>query len=186
MKDKFVSVFFGTVSLCIWAATICLILFCVVLLLTGMERRPVFRLNEASLQAVSAEDPVLAQNGRSGDNWYRLELDMNVAASNLSPFSYTAETFVLKAPRETAAGHNWFVVLDEPLLYSKASPDDYRLDLYIQYPEGEEALAADAAEFGFGIRRLMGHYGFITYDFVINMPGFYLSDFSVPIRISAA
>ena len=186
MKEKFVSVFFGTVSVCVWAATIGLILFCLVLLFTGMERQPVYSLSEASLQPVSAEDPALTENGRSGENWYRLQLDMEVAASDFSPFSYTASTFVLKAPREIAASHNWFVLLDAPLLYSRAAPDSYVLNLYIQYPEGSEALAADAQSFGFGVRNLVGHYGFLTYDFVINMPGFYLSDFEVPIRNAAA
>ncbi|MBQ6023448.1 MAG: hypothetical protein IJL25_11025 [Clostridia bacterium] len=185
MKDKPVTVFFSAVSLIIWAATISVIVFAVVLLCTGMEKDPVFTLNSAAVQKVDAADPVLAENGKSGEDWCVLRMEMTVSADKYSPFSYTAETFALREPAATAKGAEWFTAVDEPLSYSKIEPDDYTLNLYIRAPQGAEALAEEARSFGFGMRGLVGHFTFIRYPFNWGLPGFTLSQFSVPVTVAA-
>ena len=185
MKDKPVTVFFSAVSLIIWAATISVIVFAVVLLCTGMEKDPVFTMNSAAVQKVDAADPMLAENGKSGEDWYVLRMEMTVAADKYSPFSYTAETFALREPNVTAKTAEWFAVVDEPLSYSKIEPDDYTLCLYIRAPQGAEALAAEAQSYGFGMRELVGHFTFIRYPFNWGLPGFTLSQFSVPVTVAA-
>ncbi len=186
MKDKPVTVFFGIISWAIWAATIAVIVFAVVLLITGMEKDPEFTLNAAAVQKVDAADPVLAENGKTGDDWYRLHLDMQVAAAKYSPFSYTAETFALRAPDDIAGQAEWFVVLDAPLDFSKIAPDAYTLDLYIRSPGGAQALADQAQRFDFGLRGYVGHFTFINYPFYVGLPGFALSDFSAQVAVDAA
>ena len=185
MKDKPVTVFFSAVSLIIWAATIAVIVFAVVLLCTGMEKDPVFTMNSAAVQKVDAADPVLAENGKSGDDWYVLRMDMTVAADKYSPFSYTAETFALREPAAAANGTEWFTVVDAPLSYSKIAPDDYVLYLYIRAPQGAEALAEEARSFSFGMRGLVGHFTVIRYPFNWGLPGFTLSQFNVPVTVNA-
>lgn len=185
MKEKPINIFFGAVSWIIWAATISVIVFAVVLLATGMEKPPVFTLNDARLSAVAADDAALAENGKTGDDWLLLELDMTVAGAKYSPFSYTAETFALKAPADLKDGE-WFVTVDAPLSYSKIAPDDYTLRLYIRSPGGEAALMQRITELGFGLRGLDGHFTFIKYPFRNNLPGFYLSEFTLPQSLTAA
>jgi|GEM_PF-2568012 len=178
MKDKLANIFFGTVSWAVWAVMIFIIFFSFFLLLTGMNRAPVFSLDSASVSKVEADDELLLQNGKEGENWYVFRLDMGVTSSLFSPFTYTAESFELKAPDDIAGNYDNFTVLDETLEYSKASPDSFTLTLYLNYPEGEEALLERAPELGFGMRGLVGKMGFISKKFKVNLPGFYLSDFS--------
>lgn len=177
MKHKFSNGFFGVVSWGVWAVMIFLIFFSVVLLFTGMYKAPVFTLNSAEILKAPADDEILLQNGKSGEDWYILRLDMEVSASKLSPFTYTATGFELKAPKDLKAACDNFAFLDDSLTYSKASPDSFVLTLYINCPDSEQTLLDRASEIGFGIRGLQGHLGFIKNTIDFNMPGFYLSDF---------
>ncbi|MCH5198406.1 MAG: hypothetical protein J1E34_05815 [Oscillospiraceae bacterium] len=177
MRDKIVNGFFGSISWAVWAVMIIIVFFSFFLLFTGMNRAPAFVLNSAELVKVDENNENLLQNGKSGENWYALSLDMDISAADLSPFTYTADTFELKAPGDIMAQFESFTVIDEALTFSKASPDSFVLTLYINLPEGEQVLLSRASELGFGIRGLVGHLGFIKNPFAVNLPGFYLSDF---------
>ncbi len=177
MKDKFVSVFFSAVSLTIWAATISVIVFALVLLCTGMKKPPQFTLNETALEAVDPGDEILAQNEKSGDGWFCLTLHMTVSAAKHSPFSYKAEGFTLEAPADLVEGDEWFTLLDAPLDYSKIAPDDFVLRLYIRAPEGEAALRERLPELSFAMQGLTGYFTFIRCPIKPQIYGFALSDF---------
>lgn len=185
MKDKFISVFFSVVSWAIWAATISVIVFALVVLFTGMEKPPEFTVRDARLAPVSAQDPALAAQG-SRDGWYLLELDMTVSAARYSPFDYTAEGIALNAPADLVAAGDCFVALDAPLEYSKIAPDDYTLRVYLRSPAGAEALSARLPELSFGLKGLTGHFTFINYKIKSGQPGFSLADFTLPQSLPAA
>lgn len=184
MKNKMINVFFGIVSWSVWAVMLCVVFFSFFLLLTGMNREPVFTLNTAEMVKAFEDDEALLQKGKGGENWYVLSLDMEVSASPLSPFTYTADTFELKAPGDILASCDHFAVVDAPLSYSKAAPDSYTLTLYINCSD-ETLLKNRINELGFGIRGLVGHLGFISNTFYVNLPGFYLFDFpEVPVNFN--
>ena len=176
MKNKMVNGFFGVVSWGVWAFMIFIMVFSVVLLFTGMNKAPVFTLNSAELVKAEKDDETLLQKGKSGEDWYILTLNMEVSAAVHSPFTYTADTFELKATADILAQCDNFTVIDEALTYSKAAPDSYVLSLYINCPD-ETLLESRINDFGFGIRGLIGHLGFIKNPFYVNLPGFYLSEF---------
>ncbi len=185
MKEKYIAGFFNTISWGVWAATIAAIVFALVLLFTGMKKPPVFTLNDASLAPAAANDAALAEHGKTGEDWFVLELELTVAAAKHSPFEYTAQSFALAAPAELAEG-DWFVTLDAPLDYSKISPDDCLLRLYVRSPGGEEALRARLPELRFTLSELVGRFTFIKYPFKGELPGFSLADFTLPQGLAAA
>ncbi|MBQ7637356.1 MAG: hypothetical protein IJS90_00470 [Clostridia bacterium] len=177
MKDKITNVFFGTVAWAVWATVIIALFVSFYLLFTGMNKAPVFTVNSAQVLKAASSDSALAENGKSGDDWYKLVIGLEVAASNTSPYSYTAESFELTAPDDITTGYDCFTVLSEPVSYSKAVPGVCELTLYINCPEGEQFILSRAQEFGFNLKGLVGKLGLIKKTFKKDPPGFKLSDF---------
>ncbi len=170
MKDKIVPVLFGIISAAVWAATIALIVFSVVLLATGMEKTPEFTLESAVLSKEAPED---VRSG--GENWYRLTLNMRVASAKYSPYAYSAQNVRL---RGGAPGTDVIrVALDEPLRFSKAEPDSFTLTLYVRSDETPEKLAGRLSELEFSLDDYKGHVAFFDVPFAI-YPDFSLSDFA--------
>ena len=184
MKGKIVSVLFHIISWSVWAAVIAAIVYAVVLLCTGMEKPPVFTLNAAEVQQVAADDAVLAENGKSGDDWVRVSLDMTVAANKYSPFSYTAASFAPAEPLPFAA-QDCFVTVDAPLSYSKIAPDDYVLSLYVR-PASPAAVLQALPSLRFSMHDLTGYFVFMKFPFIYGSPSFTLSEFDAALLPAAA
>ncbi len=177
MKDKAITYLFNAMSLCVWAATIGIIVFAVVLLCTGMEKDPEFTLRGACLsEALASDDAVLAEHGKTGGDWYRLDLELTVAGPRLSPYSYTAEDIKLYAPGGLGES---FTVINGTLDYSKVSPADVTLSVYVRSPQGRDALAARAGEMKFALHGVVGRFSFIKYPFKWK-PDLALSSFTLP------
>lgn len=176
MREKIAGVFFSVLSWSVWAASICAILFGLGILIFGAERPPQFTLSDVTLTALEKNDPVLEENQKTGENWYKLEMNLRVSADRFSPFTYTAGAFALKAPGEIKHGCEYFLTLDAPLEYDKLSPDDFLLTLYLRYPAGEAALREHLGEIGFGMREMYTRFAFFKREIRSNMPGFTLSD----------
>jgi hypothetical protein len=178
MKDKLISFFFNTVSLVVWAATIAVVVTAVVLLCTGMTKPPVFTLNYASVSPADAA--VLAENGKEGDDWYAVELSVRVAASNLSPFTYTAEGFAVGAA-EGISESAFLAVEPASFSFSKAAPQDVTITYYTESPAGAEALCDAAQELAFRFTSYTGRFTFLKFPFKGDLPGFTVSQFGQPV-----
>ncbi len=178
MKEKIITYIFNVFSAVVWAAAIGVIIFAVVLLCTGMEKDPAFCLRGACLsEALAADDPVLAEHGKTGGDWYRLDLDMTVAGPRLSPYSYTTKKhFTLAAP---AGLGEYFIVDGAPFDYSKVEPADFTLSLYVRSPQGRQALVDRIPQMQFKMEGVVGRFSFIKYEFKWR-PDFTLSSFSLP------
>ena len=175
MKEKLVPVIFGIISAAVWAATIALIVFSVVLLATGMERDPRFSVRSCALSRLAPEDEAYRNASLSGNNWYRLTLDMDVASAKYSPYSYSADGVSLRSGGFAADGFR--VELDEPLFFSKAEPDAFTLTIFIRYNGDPAALAKRLSECRFRLEGYQGHVAFFDVPFR-SSPGFRLADFS--------
>ena len=177
MKDKAVTYLFNAMSLCVWAATIGIIIFAVVLLCTGMEKDQEFTLRGACLsEALAADDAVLAEHGKTGADWYRLDLELTVAGPRLSPYSYTAEDIRLYAPGGLGES---FTVVNGTLDYSKVSPADVTLSVYVRSPQGRQAIAERVKDMKFELNGVVGRFSFIKYPFKWK-PDFALASFALP------
>ena len=178
MKDKLISIFFNTISLVVWAATIAIVVTSLVLLCTGMTKPPVFTLRYA--RVIPADAAVLAENGKAGDDWYAVELNVLVAASNLSPFTYTAEGFAVGAA-EGISENAFLAVEPSSLSFSKAAPQKVKITYYAESPAGADALCAAAQDLAFRFTSYTGHFTFLRFPFKGDLPGFTVSQFGQPI-----
>lgn len=178
MKDKFITVFFSAISFVVWAVTIAIVITAVVLLCTGMTKPPVFTLTYA--RVAPADAAVLAENGKEGDDWYAVELNVRVAASDLSPFTYTAEGFAVGAA-EGFSEDAFLAVEPSSLSFSKAAPQDVKITYYAESPAGADALCAAAQDLAFRFTSYTGRFTFLKFPFKGDLPGFTVSQFGQPI-----
>lgn len=180
MKEKLVSFFFNSVSIIVWAVTIVVVFTALFMLCTGMEKAPVFTLESADLSPADAA--ALAENGREGEDWYALTLTMRVAASDRSPFTYTADGFSLASetlPEEA------FITVDPPVQeFSRAFPAAYVLTCYAHSPEGAEALALKLQSLSFRMDGCTGRFTFLKFPLRKVSPGFSLADLGAQITVT--
>ena len=178
MKQKIISFFFNSVSLVVWAVTIAVVVFALVVLCTGMNKPPVFTRTYANIDKASPE--VIAENGREGEDWYAVEICVRAAASPWSPFTYTADGFEVGSAAGMPEGA--FLTVDAPeISFSKAHPQEITLRYYVQYPDGPEALAEAAEGLAFRFTGYTGHFVFLKFPFRGSLPGFSVSQFEAPV-----
>ena len=175
MKEKLVPVIFGIISAAVWAATIALIVFSVVLLATGMERDPEFRLNASALTKAAPEDEAYKNGTIEGENWYKLTLDIDVSSAKYSPYSYTADDLTLSAGGFGADTVRCSV--DAPLSFSKAQPDSFVLTVYVRWDGAAQELAERLCGCRFKLDGYKGRVAFFDVPFY-SYPTLRLADFS--------
>ncbi|MBQ7687638.1 MAG: hypothetical protein IJT27_00330 [Clostridia bacterium] len=177
MKEKLVLGFYNILSWIVWSAIICGIFFVIFLFFTGAKRQPTFTLYSAALTAVEPDDAVLAEHGYGGENWYRLTLDMNVAGSALSPYSYIVKGFRLIGNDTLRYGYTGFIVTEDEIVYSRADPADYSVSYYVNAPGGRDLLERELKTAGFGVDHIWQQLGFFKSELNADVPHFYLSEF---------
>ena len=176
--------FYNVLSWLVWGFFICWIFFMLFLLLTGGSRKPTYRVNDAVLAAVPADDPALAARGVSGDDWYCLTVDATVTASDWSPLRFEINGFDLTGNAELKNGGSF--VEAEDVVFSKIAPADFTLRLYVRSPDGQAALLQALESAGFCPGRYRHGLGFVKFENHVNVPAFYLRDRQVGIRDAAA
>ncbi|MBQ6419668.1 MAG: hypothetical protein IJK02_01205 [Clostridia bacterium] len=184
MKEKLLSVFFSTISWIVWAAVMCLIGFMVSVFFVGDARPPVFEVSGVRISQAGSDDAVLSEHAADPAGWYKVEIDAGVTGAALSPYTYRASEFELKAPLSLRNSPDQFTVLDAPLTYSKASPDSFLLTFYVRYNGSTEDLKTVLKETRFRMVSVEQSFAFLSWTYRTNMPILSLSQF--PEAIDAA
>ena len=183
MRGKMISAVYGILSVAVWAGTMALIAFMIFLFCTGQNRQPTFSVNAVRLSAASADDPALCGHTQERDGWYKAEYSVTVEGAKLSPFTYTVNNVTFNAPSDVQYAADWFVTDSGDIEYSKLSPDDFTVTLYLRCGDVEQARDI-AMRSGFGFRGVKQTFAFFTKELVMNQPGFSISDFQITPEIA--
>ena len=176
MTEKILLPFYTVLSTLIYAVTLAGILAIPLLFATQADAPLDFALEEISVAPASASDETFAASGRAPEGWYRIDYRMDVGSAKLSPYSYTVETFALKAPADFKKTGAYFVSLDEPLSFSRSERDDFTLSLYVSGFADETAAAEFARTAGFGTRGVVRGFSFFREEIEMFMPGFFVAE----------
>lgn len=175
MNNKLISAVYGTLSVTVWALTMALIVFIIVLLCTGEKRQPDITIEAVTISAADPSDAdLLAQTG-DPSGWYRVQYAVHVEGAKFSPYTYSVDTVVYNAPDDIEHRMEYFLADTDPIVYSHLTPADFTLSLYLHC--GNEAAAGDIAmRSAFGFRGVMQRFEFFYKHLVINLPGFSAED----------
>ena len=158
MREKIVGGIYSALSAVMWVAIFSVLIFAVVLLCFGASKAP--EVTVFSKPAVSAADPAdgaLAEHGKSGDNWYKIEAELKLSGNKYSPWTLEIEELGVK-------GREGFVVLpEEGLSFSRAEPQTAVLTVYVRWPAGQEDLESHLADVKLGYSEFYSVFGFMRF-----------------------
>lgn len=176
LLDKFVRVFYNILSVIVHISLITLI-FSVPVLFAVKANSPLeFKVNDIKVSKASVSDEHFPEVSASAEGWYKIDYDISVKASKLSPYGYQIDKISLKDPSEMRYGGNCETFLDEPVAFITGGSDDAVLTCYIRY-DGDEASAAEYAKtFSFGAVHTTRVFSFFKYKIPVNVPGFDVSE----------
>lgn len=181
MSDKMISAVYGTLSAAVWGATIALLIFIIFLFCTGRYRSPVFAVESVTLGAADENDPALREYTGSADGWYKADYRVSVTGAKLSPYSYDVKNVAFDAPNDVKHRMEYFAVCGDEIEYSAFSPDEFTVSLYVKCTSPAQAKDV-ASRAAFGFRGLKQRFGFFYKELVIDLPGFSVADFDVPVQ----
>ena len=160
MREKIVALFFHVISWAVWAACIAAIFFGFSLLFTGAVKAPDVALRDARAVPTAASD---LPAGEDPEAWRALELDLTLRSDKLSPYSLEIEKLTLLNAADLGFGTDSFVLLPEPLNFSREKPQETTVKVYLHadVPDRTDETAAEKLTFGvfsahsrFGVVRL--------------------------------
>ena len=96
MREKVLHGIFSVFSAVMWIFTLASLVFGVVLIAAAPDKAPDVTVKSAVITPVSADDPTLAANGKSGGNWYRIDADVRLAANKYSPWTLEADALTVR------------------------------------------------------------------------------------------
>ncbi|MBQ6066357.1 MAG: hypothetical protein IJK89_06010 [Clostridia bacterium] len=176
MTEKILLPFYTVFSTLIYVVTLAGILAIPLLFTTQAEAPLDFVLEDISVAPADAADAVFAASGNAPQGWYRIDYRMNVGSAKLSPYSYTVETFALKAPAEFKKAGAYFLALDEPLSFDRSQRDAFTLSLYVTGFADEAAVNEFARTAGFGTRGIVRSFSFFKEEIAMFAPGFFVEE----------
>ena len=176
MTEKILLPFYTVLSTLIYVVMLAGIL-AIPLLFAVQANAPLdFVLEGIDVAPVDSSDETFAATGSAPEGWYRIDYRMNVGSAWLSPYSYTVETFALKAPADFKQTGAYFVSLDAPLSFSRSLRDSFVLSLYVGGFADEEAVRDFARTAGFGTRGIVRGFSFFKKEIEMFVPGFYAEE----------
>ncbi len=108
--------------------------------LEGDGNRTDFTVKSLTVSEVTQDDTFFPlQDDRS--QWCCVLIDVTANTWNFSPYTYTVDSFSVKASGMLKDADNVQVVLESPITYSRARPQDFVLRVYLHIPP--DAAAAD-------------------------------------------
>lgn len=121
--------------------SICVAIACVgVLTLTaaaftleGDGNRTDFTVKSMTVTEVGQNDAYFTVND-DRSQWCCVLIDATANTWNYSPYTYTVDTFTVKTRGILKDEENAFVVLENPISYSRAKPQDFTLRVYVHVP----------------------------------------------------
>lgn len=178
MNDRMVSAVYGVLSAAVWGCTMALIAFMVFLFCSGRYRAPVFGISSVTVSQVSEADPALDGHALRADGWYKAEYAVNVQGAKFSPYTYTVNNVAFNAPDDIEYTMEYFVTSTGNIEYSKLSPADFTVTLYLRCFSSDAAKDI-AMRSRFGFRGLRQNFAFFSKELVMDLPGFSVEDYEL-------
>ncbi|MBQ6118336.1 MAG: hypothetical protein IJK98_03805 [Clostridia bacterium] len=176
MTEKILLPFYTVLSTLIYVVLLAGIL-AIPLLFASQANAPLdFELESIEIAPAAGSDETFAASGYAPEGWYRIDYRMDVGSAKLSPYSYTVDSFALKAPTDFKKTGAYFVSLDAPLSFSRAQRDDFVLSLYVSGFADEAAVSEFARTVGFGTRGITRAFSVFKTDLEMFVPGFYVAE----------
>ena len=139
MIQKFTKIFYTILS--VFVAVCCagvLTMTAAAFSLEGEGNRTDFTVNALTVNAVSSDDSFFRE-GENAAEWCCVLVDATANTWNLSPYTYTVESFSVKTLGMFRNEENVFVVLEDPIAYARANPQDFVLRVYLHVPPDKAA-----------------------------------------------
>ena len=171
MNNKMISAVYGTLSVSVWALTMALLAFIVILFCTGEKRAPEITIGAVRISAAD----ILPDGIQSTDGWYKVQYDIHVEGAKLSPYTYTAGSVVYNAPQDVSHRMEYYLEPPGRITYSHLSPLDFTLTLYLKCGTADNA-GDIAMRSAFGFRNVRQRFAFFYKELVIDLPGFSAED----------
>lgn len=168
--EKIFSVLYSIMGWCTWLGVIALLVFMTVLFATGYSRPATVSTGDVTVTQVPADDSVLADAGiKCSGEVYRADFDVHIDGAKLSPYSYSARGVRLNNP--SAVGDVKLVcfsgdgVTDGKITYSKISPADFTVSVYVEKSNADtNEIAAAVKNAGFRLTDMQMHFSLIDVD----------------------
>ena len=176
MTEKILLPFYTVLSTLVYVVTLAGILAIPLVFAVQADAPLDFRLEEIDVAPAEAADATFAASGNTPQGWYRIDYRMNVGSAMLSPYSYTVESFALKAPADFKKTGAYFLALDEPLSFNRSQRDDFVLSLYVGGFPDMAAAEEFARTAGFGTRGITRSFSVFKTDLEMFVPGFFVEE----------
>ena len=158
MREKIVALFFHVISWAVWAACIAAILFGFSLLFTGAVKDPDVTLRDArAVPTAASELPA----GEDPESWRALELDLTLRSHRFSPYSLEIEKLTVVNAADLGFGADSFVLLSEPLNFSREKPQETTVKVYLHADAPADADETAAEKLTFGVLSAHSRFGVI-------------------------
>ena len=134
MLRRFTKIFYSMLSICVAIGCVgVLTMTAAAFTLEGDGNRTDFTVNSLTVSDVAQDDPFFSlEDDRA--QWSCVLIDVTANTWNFSPYTYTVDAFTVKTQGMLQDEENAFVVLEEPLSYSRANPQDFVLRVYLHIP----------------------------------------------------
>ncbi len=93
---------------------------------------PVFTLLEVNEAEIEENDGFLLSEGKSSEDFIRIDYTMTASSGKFSPYSYEISEFTVEENEFTEKAGEILVTIDEPLSFSNTENDDFILSVYIE------------------------------------------------------
>lgn len=141
MLRRFTKIFYSMLSICVAIGCIgVLTMTAAAFSLESEGNRTDFTVRSVSVNEVTQDDAHFTQ-GLDRSQWCCVLIDATANTWNFSPYTYTVDSFSVKTRGMLQESENAFVVLEAPISYSRANPQDFVLRVYLHIPP--DAAAAD-------------------------------------------
>lgn len=168
--EKISSVFYSVVGWCTWLGVIALLVFMTVLFATGHSRPATVYTGDVTVVQVSADEAVLTDAGiRCTGEVYRADFSVHIDGAKMSPYKYSAKGIKLNSP--LTVGDEKLVcfsgdgVKNSEITYSKLSPADFTVSVYVENPDASaDTIAAAVKNAGFCLTDMQLHFSLLDID----------------------
>lgn len=169
MIRRFTKIFYSMLSICVAFACVgVLTMTAAAFTLEGDGNRTDFTVNSLTVTEVTQDDAFFPlQDDRS--EWCCVLIDATANTWNFSPYTYSVDGFCVKTQGMLKDENNAIVVLEAPISYSRAKPQDFVLRVYLHIPP-DAAAAELVAKLSFTAQSATKAIGAIEDDMKMYLP----------------
>lgn len=166
---RFTKIFYSMLSICVAIGCVgVLTMTAAAFSLEGDGNRTDFTVKSLTVCEV-AQDDAFFPFGDDRTQWCVVLVDATADTWTYSPYTYTVDAFSVKTQGMLKNEHNAVVVLENPISYSRAKPQDFVLRVYLHIPP-DVAAAELVSKLSFTAQSATKSLGAIEDDMKMYLP----------------